>query len=565
MISKHLTILPAVAALLLCVACSEDDLTGSNSLSKGAYPLEIGSVSITAEVDDSSTRVSESTDGASSVFQEGDEITIQLGDETATYTIDADNNLTSDTPLYWQNTLDATVAAWYPSDVSEVSLADQSEGLAYVISATTTGNYQSSVSLTFSHQLAKVRIKLSGTVASSITSVEVYSSTSCSFDPATQTLTASETQDYILMKQCTYSEGEDEFTCWEANVVPGDITSPSTFIRLNGSIIVPFSAITELEAGNVYTIDIDLSNSDPTIETNADGTTTYIVFSKTGLLAWAKYVLEGNWSTNCTLAANVDITGEEWTAVGNRSNEYTGTFDGNGHTITGLTIKADGTGQQGLIGNLGSDGVVKNLTLESVSISDADGGSIGAVVGYNYGIVSDCSVSGTIGGSDNIGGVVGRNYGTVTNCHSTCTVTGTSDVGGVVGYNNSTVTACYSTGSVNGGSEISGVVGHNNGTVTACYSTGSVIGSEYTGGVVGSMESGTITACYWYNSSTDSDAAEYGIGNPESDDDGVTTKVDGIDVTWTSAKTVMNTALTGSGWQYDGDGTGTPPLTLVEE
>ncbi len=561
MSSKYLTILPAVAALLLSAACSQDDLTGSTSLSEGAYPLEIGSVSITAEVDEgSSTRVSESTDGASSVFQENDAVTVQLGDQTATYTI-ADNNLTSTSPLYWQNTLDATVAAWYPSNVSEaISLADQSKALAYVISASTTGNYQSPVSLTFSHQLAKVRIKLSGTVASSITSVEVYSSTSCSFDPTTQMLTAGEEQAYIKMMACTYEEGDETFACWEANVVPGEIATPGTFIRLNGSIIVPFSAITELVAGNVYTIDITIGDVD--IQTASDGTVTYVVYTKAGLLQWAE-AAASNLSINCTLAVDIDITGETWTAVGDSENQYTGTFDGNGHTITGLTISTSGA-NQGLIGNLGSDGVVKNLTMEGVSISGIN--YVGAVVGYNDGTVTDCSSTGSVTGQSEIGGVVGINmWGTITACSSTAAVSGTEMIGGVVGRTyRGTITACYSTGSVTGQSEIGGVVGINMwGTITACYSTGSVSGSGTSsmniGGVVGSNE-GTVTTCYWYNS------LESGIGE-DMVENSETTKVDGTNVTWTTAKDAMNTALTNAnvGWQYDGDGTDDPPLTLVEE
>ncbi len=277
MISKYLTILPVAAALLLA-ACSKDEMgEAGTTLSDGAYPLEIGSVSITAEVsDEPSTRVSESSDGASSVFEDGDKIQVQIGSGTAgTYTYSSGSWTVADgdSPAYWLSAADGqTITAWYASNETDgtVNLSDQSAGLAYVLQASTTANFNESATLSFSHQLAKVRVSLSGTAASGITCVEVYSSTSCSFDPTTQTLTASENQDYIPMKQCTYSEEDAEFTCWEANVVPGEISS-GTIIRLNGSTIVSLSGISSLEAGKIHVVDVAIYNEGETlVSTEAD-------------------------------------------------------------------------------------------------------------------------------------------------------------------------------------------------------------------------------------------------------------------------------------------------------
>ena len=250
---------------------------------------------------------------------------------------------------------------------------------------------------------------------------------------------------------------------------------------------------------------------------------TYIVTSANGLLAWNE-AAQKDLSINCTLAADITLTGE-WTPIGTEKQPYTGTFDGNDKTITGLTINQSGTEYVGLICHLGSGGTVKNLTLENVDITNQM--CIGSVVGWNDGTVAACTVSGNVMGSmgsgDNVGGVVGLNY-----------------------YG-STLIACYATCSVNSnGFGIGGVAGRNYGTMTACYhATGSVLDSEvYIGGVVG-RNYDTVTACYWKNNQ------EQGIGDHLAGTIGETTKVDGTTVTWQTAVDAMNAALQYSEWRYE--------------
>lgn len=273
-------------AAILSTACTQDELAEQGTaLPDGEYPLQIGSVSITAEASEEPwTRVTEKPDGSGSVWQQDDAITVSLDGETATYTYDG-SAWTSDTPLYWKNTQTAEVTAWYPATDGVVNLSDQDRnGLTYVLRGTGTGNHQSPVSLGFTHSLAKVRVKLKGERASQVTNVEVYGFTSCTNTQGTLA-TDADSQGWITTKSCIYN-GE---SCWEANLVPGEIGDQTTqpFVRLNETTVVPVSTLTTLEAGNVHTITItansegmqtiDLSNEDCII--NDDGT---YYFSGTG-------------------------------------------------------------------------------------------------------------------------------------------------------------------------------------------------------------------------------------------------------------------------------------------
>ena len=265
---------------------------------------------------------------------------------------------------------------------------------------------------------------------------------------------------------------------------------------------------------------------------------TYIVASAEGLKNIASLVNSGATGINITLDTDLDLTDMEWTPIGaDYNNAYTGIFDGNGKTITGLTFNQSETSNVGLIGYLGSGGKVQNLTLENVNLNgDWD---VGGVVGYNNnGTVTACTASGSINGKEYVGGIVGNNY---------------------LG----TVTACYNTSStVNGSYLIGGVVGQNNkGIVTACYNaSGSIYGEVTVGGVVGDNYTGTVTACYWSN------YAGYGIGNGTGD----ATKVDDTTVTWQTAVDAMNAAIETwntanpdktCDWRYELGDEGLPVLT----
>ena len=270
----------------------------------------------------------------------------------------------------------------------------------------------------------------------------------------------------------------------------------------------------------------------------------------------------GKSDINITLDTDIDLTGKDWTPIGtDYDNSYKGTFDGGGHTITGLTFTTNDE-YAGLFGWLNRAGTVKNVVMEGVQITSNQiyGGSIGGVVGSGWGTIENCSVSGSVSGTVYVGGVVGVQIGgSITGCSSSATVKGTVDVGGVAGQTNSsaTLTACYATGNViieiNPKKNIAGgsLVGMNAGiSLLACYATGNVTstgsstGKVHIGGFLGNNYT-TVTACYWKNNH------EQGIGyNKKSTE---ATKVDGTGVTWQKAVDAMNTALqtAGSEWRYE--------------
>ncbi len=290
-------------------------------------------------------------------------------------------------------------------------------------------------------------------------------------------------------------------------------------------------------------------------------TKTYTVYNADGLMNVAELVNGGKTDINITLNTDIDLTGKDWTPIGtDYDNSYTGTFDGGGHTITGLTVTTNDE-YVGLFGWLGKAGTVKNVVMEGIQITcNHRLGYAGGVAGFSWGTIENCSVSGSVSGTVCVGGVVGvQRDGSITGCSSSATVKGTVNVGGVAGQTNSgaTLTACYATGNVtieidpteniSGG----GLVGFNAGSsLLACYATGNVTstgsstGNVHIGGFLGDNYT-TVTACYWKNNH------EQGIGyNRESTE---ATKVDGTNVTWQKAVDAMNTALqnAGSEWRYE--------------
>lgn len=515
--SIHL-LLAAAALLLATAACTKDELADGDRLPEGQYPVEIARIILGVEGGEAQpwgapqTRVSETVDGTGSVFDTGDPFAVQIDDgtETATYTVQDDGIATSDAPLYWTNTTpNRTVSAWYPATDGTLDLGDQSQSLAYLLGGSGTGDYQTPVTLTFTHQLAKVRVTPTGDALGEVQSLQLYTYTQCTYEKGT--VVQGSQEGWIEMKKCEYTENGATITCWEANVVPGyEITK----LRANGTEERKLSSAITPVAGKFYNITL---NYDPGYTEVSEGN--YTVDNEKGLRNLAKLVNSNGGKTliNITLTGDITLTGE-WTPIGNYENRYTGTFDGNGHTITGLTVNQKERGIVGLIGYLGSGGKVQNLTLENVNLNGNL--HVGGVVGYsNNGTVTACTASGSINGKEHVGGIVGSNY---------------------LG----TVTACYNTSStVNGSYLVGGVVGQNNkGIVTACYNaSGSIYGEGTVGGVVGDNYTSTVTACYWSN------YAGYGIGNGTGD----ATKVDGTTVTWANAVNTMNTALNGSGWQYE--------------
>ena len=464
--------------------------------------------------------------------------------------------LTSTDPYYWTNHNNITVTAWWPYTAGETTppavkvKANQStqkdfEGSDLIVADGQKVTY-GSPTLRFTHRTARVTIVLTD-YTEGLASVKL-----------TGLSTEGDNPDIIT----PYDKGSNTYI---ALVAPQSVAAGTTFITCtftNGKTFVyKMKNATDWQAGGEYTYTISLAAAKDlgyTIE--SDGS--YTVTSADGLMNVAELVNGGKTDINITLDKDIDLTGKEWTPIGTGySNKYTGTFDGGGHTIKGLTVT---TNDQfvGLFGSIGYAGTVKNVMMEDVQItSNRSSGFAGGVAGYSDGTIENCSVSGSVSGTVYVGGVVGVQIGgSITGCSSSATVKGTVDVGGVAGQTNSsaTLTACYATGNViiemapkkniAGGS----LVGMNAGSsLLACYATGNVTstgsstGNVHIGGFLGNNYANVMTACYWKNNH------EQGIGyNKKSTE---ATKVDGSVVTWQKAVDAMNTALqnAGSEWRYE--------------
>ena len=596
-------ILAAAALLLVMAACTKDELADGDRLPEGQYPLEIARITLGVEGGEAQpwgtpqTRVSENGDGKSSTFDAGDRFAVQIDGEgeVGTYTVRDEGSVEAETPLYWSDRDEAhTVTAWYPATDGTLDLGDQSQSLAYLLGGTGTGDYQTPVTLTFAHRLAKVRVTPTGDALGEVQSLQLYTYTQCTYEKGT--VVQGSQEGWIEMKKCEYTENGNAITCWEANVVPGYTI---TKLQANGTEERNLSAAITPEAGKFYNITLNKDKG-----YTDDGQGNYTVTSAEGLKNIAKLVNE-EWKLgiNITLTADIDLKGIDWTPIGKDDNKaYTGTFDGNGKTITGLTVT--GSDQYaGLFGYIGSGGTVKNVVLEGVQIeSDNSSGYAGGVAGDSWGTIENCSVSGSVSGTTFAGGVVGsQRGGSITGCNSSATVKGVIFAGGIAGETNSgaSLTGCYATRDVtveNDGtnnSHAGGVVGYNGGgTLTACYATGSVTGSGsgtiYVGGVTGSNNFGILTACYHAKEDVSGptgttggvagrnfkgsmsgggiitacywggNGQEQGIGEDQVGTGGTEQVTDG---NWQNAVTQMNAALSGKGWQYElKDGNSLPAL-----
>ena len=548
----------AIALLLGIAACTQDE---AGFLQEGAEGRSIvftatGLNPAATAIANTRSTVDGDWEGVQSVavLMDG---TVKAYDVTLTTADPASATLTSTDPHYWTNHNDITVTAWWPYTAGETTpsavkvKANQSarkdfEGSDLIVADGQTVTY-GSPTLRFTHRTARVTIVL----------------TDYTEGLASVRLTGLSTENGNPDKITPYGKGSNTYT---AIVAPQSVAAGTTFITCtftNGKTFVyKMKNATDWQAGGEYTYTVSLAAAKDlgyTIESNGS----YTVYNADGLLNVAKLVNGGKTDINITLDKNIDLTGKGWTPIGTSfDNSYKGTFDGGGHTITGLTVT---TNDQfvGLFGYLNRAGTVKNVVMEGIQItSNHMFGCTGGVVGYSWGTIENCSVSGSVSGTDCVGGVVGsQKAGSIIGCCTSATVKGTHYVGGVAGEKWGTMTACYATGNVTleiasqknlyGG----GVVGLNGGSrVLACYATGNVTstgsstGYVHIGGLFGDSYT-TVTACYWKNNH------EQGIGyNKKSTE---ATKVDDTDVTWQKAVDAMNTALqnAGSEWRYELNGT----------
>ena len=593
-------LLAAAALLLATAACTKDELADGDRLPEGQYPLEIARITLGVEGGEAqpwgapATRVSEDGDGKSSTFDAGDPFAVQIDGEgeVGTYTVQDDGSAEAETPLYWSDRDEAhTVTAWYPATDGTIDLGNQSQSLAYLLGATGTGDYRAPVTLNFTHALAKVRVTPTDDALGEVQSLQLYTYTQCTYEKGT--VVQGSQEGWIEMKKCEYTENGATITCWEANVVP-DYTI--TKLRANGSEERTLSSGITPVAGKFYNITLNKDKG-----YTDDGQGNYTVTTAEGLKNIAELVNE-EWKLdiNITLTDDIDLKGIDWTPIGiDYNHQYTGTFDGGGKTITGLTVT--GSDQYaGLFGRIGTGGKVMNVKLEGVLIeSNNEMSTVGGIAGWSYGTIENCSVSGSVSGSGSdgytgsgAGGVVGSQWGgSIIGCSSSATVKGVTIAGGIAGdASGASLTGCYATGSVSVANNTEnvalagGVVGANGGgTLTACYATGSVSGSGsgtiYVGGVTGSNTEGTLTACYHANGTVSgpdgttggvagrnykaiydpvitacywgSNGQTQGIGYNQAGTTFETTQV--TDDDWQNAADAMNAALNAESWRYTFD------------
>ena len=587
---RHRLLIPAATALLFALAaCTQDELADGSRLSKEEYPIVIHATGLSVEATPQaapSTRASVDGD-----WQGVTSVALKIGDAVKEYivtTSDADGYKSAtlsreNDPYYWTSRDPITVSAWWPLDDTDITqmpavkVAEDQSKLADFqnsdfISAENRKVEFNNPTLKFNHRTARVAIELKpGTGFTSVAGATV-SLVSLSADNGNPTAIK------------TYNASGNTY---EALTAPQTVVAGKPFVKVElggGTFYFRPQNNVVLEAGSRYKYTVKVNATGLTLEGCtigdwADGggesgaaelgyiydsnTKTYTVYNADGLLAWNEAAQKDR-SINCTLTADIDLTGKDWTPIGtNFYNSYTGTFDGGGHTIKGLTVTTNDQ-YVGLFGRLGKAGTVKNVVMEGVQItSNHSLGYAGGVAGFSWGgTIENCSVSGSVSGTVSVGGVVGIQWeASITGCSSSATVKGMVQVGGVAGETNSgaTMAACYATGNVTieidpidnilGG----GLVGFNAGSsVLACYATGNVTstgsstGNVHIGGFLGGNNT-TVTACYWKNNH------EQGIGYNKEGIAPEATNVDGTSVTWKNAVDAMNTALqnAGSEWRYE--------------
>ena len=587
---RHRLFIPAATALLFALAaCTQDELADDSRLSNEEYPIVIHATGLSVEATPQaapSTRASVDGD-----WQGVTSVALKMGDAVKEYTVtatDADGYKSAtlsreNDPYYWISRNPITVSAWWPLDNTDITqmpvvkVAEDQSKLAdfqksdFISAENQTVKFDDPT-LGFTHRTARVAIELKP--GKGFTSVA----------GATVRLVRLSADNGNPTAIKTYNASGNTY---EALTAPQTVAAGKPFVRVElggGTFYFRPQNNVVLEAGNRYTYTVKVNATGLTLEGCTIGSWTdgggesgaaedlgysiqndgsYTVYNANGLMNVAELVNGGKTDINITLDKNIDLTGKVWTPIGTSfRNSYTGTLDGGGHSITGLTVT---TNDQfvGLFGCLGEAGTVKNVVMEGVQITCNHGsGYAGGVVGSSDGTIENCSVSGSVSGTVYVGGVVGLQwFGSITGCSSSATVKGMVDVGGVAGQTNAgaTLTACYATGNVtleldpikniSGG----GLVGFNGGSsVIACYATGNVTstgsstGKVHIGGFLGDNYT-TVTACYWKNN------YEQGIGYNKEGIAPEATKVDGVTVKWQKAVDAMNTALQNKGleWRYE--------------
>ena len=524
---RHRLFIPAATALLLgLAACTQDELADGNRLPEGEYPVVIRATGLSVEATPQAAPSTRATvDGD---WQGVQTVALKMGDAVKEYTVtatDADGYKSAtlsrtDDPHYWTSREDITVSAWWPYSTTMpdvVVKADQStkegfEGSDFISAEAQAVQFDHPM-LEFSHRTARITVLLKpGDGITSVTGADVY-------------VTGLGTDNSNPATIRTYEAGGDTY---EALTAPQTVKANTPFIQVDlggGTYYFRPKSDVVLAAGSRYIYTINVNATGLTLEGctigdwesggSESGTAedlgyfiqddgSYTVYTADGLMAWNE-AAQSDYTLNCTLTADINMTGKTWTPVGMSIN-YSGTFDGQGHTITGLNISSPSEAVA-LFGDIGGAGKVMNLQLKDV----------------------------TYKGSTAMGGIAHGNSGTITACSVTGTLTNTTnngDVGGIAAINYGTITACWFNGTITGGSNVGGIAVFN-------LNAGSY--------------DGKITACYWSG-----DGISDGVWG--GDDTSGTTKVDNSTVTWQTAVGGMNAALTGNDYQWKLGTDGLPVL-----
>ena len=469
---RHRLFIPAATALLIALtACTQDELADDNRLPEGEYPVVIRATGLSVEATPQAAPSTRATvDGD---WQGVQTVALKMGDAVKEYTVtatDADGYKSAtlsrtDDPHYWTSRDPITVSAWWPIDKADITrmpavkvAEDQStlaafQGSDFISAIDRTVEFDDP-KLTFTHRTARVAIELKpGTGFTSV-------------DGATVSLVSLSADNENPTAIKTYHASGNSY---EALTAPQTVAKGEPFIRVElggGTFYFRPQNDVVLEAGNRYTYTVKVNATGLTLEGCtigdwADGggengeaglsyiydkeTNTYTVYTADGLLAWNEATRK-DLSINCTLTADIDLTGKTWTPIDQYGiSGYQGVFDGQGHRITGLAITTDNPlGESAaLFDGIGGNGEVKNLQLVDVDYDVKQTGSSGGIAWVNHGTITACSVTGTIAiANGSVGGIAASNSGTITACWFKGDIAGPNR-GNIAAHNYGILTACY--------------------------------------------------------------------------------------------------------------------------
>ena len=477
---RHRLFIPAATALLFALAaCTQDELAGDNRLPEGEYPVVIRATGLSVEATPQTAPSTRATvDGD---WQGVQTVALKMGDVVKKYTVTASTDFKSATlsrendPYYWTSRDPITVSAWWPFDNADITqmpavkVAEDQSILADFrnsdfISAENRKVEFNNPTLEFTHRTARVAIELKpGTGFTSVAGATV-SLVSLSADNGNPTAIK------------TYNASGNTY---EALTAPQTVAAGKPFVKVKlggGTFYFRPQNNVVLEAGSRYKYTVKVNTTGLTLEGCTIGSWvdgggesgaaedlgysiqndgSYMVYNADGLLAWNKAAQKDE-SINCTLTADIDLTGKDWTRIGTWPG-YSGVFNGQGHRITGLNISAATTE---LFGLLNVRGVIKNLQLIDVNLYGSSGSAAG-IVEQNEGQIIACSVTGKISAYGRTCGIADLNYGSITACWFDGTLK-EYESGAIVRYNYNTITSCYW-----GGNAGQGVFRNHGGTVDA--------------------------------------------------------------------------------------------------